>query len=97
MYAPSGTANKKERMELFNELATHLLTMGRNKLPVMAGDWNVILAECDTTRNFQSNLYGKPSSPGDLPLGQDLTIFSSSSYVSSLTSLVLEASLRTDS
>ena len=52
VYAPSGTTNKKERMVMFNELATYLLTMGRGKLPIMAGDWNVILAECDTTRNF---------------------------------------------
>ena len=55
VYAPSGTANRKERMEMFNELALYLLTMGRHKLPIMAGDWNVILAECDTTRNFRTN------------------------------------------
>ena len=54
VYAPSGTANRKERWELFNELSVHLLSMERDKLPVMAGDWNVILAECDTTRNFQT-------------------------------------------
>ena len=54
VYAPSDTANKKERMELFNELATHLFTMGRNKLPVMAGDWNVILADCDATIIFRT-------------------------------------------
>jgi exonuclease III len=52
VYAP---ANRKERMEMFNELALYLLTMGRHKLPIMAGDWNVILAECDTTRNFRTN------------------------------------------
>ena len=54
VYAPSGTANRKERMEMFNELALYLLTIGRHKLPIMAGDWNVILAECDTTRNFRT-------------------------------------------
>ena len=37
VYAPSGTANKKERMEMFNELATHLLTMGRYKQRLWLG------------------------------------------------------------
>ena len=53
VYAPSGTANKKERMEMFNELSVYLLEW-RDKLLVMAGDWNVILAEIDTTRNCQT-------------------------------------------
>ena len=53
VYAPSGTANRKERMEMFNELSVYLLEW-RDKLPVMAGDWNVILAEIDTTKNFQT-------------------------------------------
>jgi exonuclease III len=54
IYAPSGTANRKERWELLNELSVHILSMEKDKLPVMAGDWNVILAECDTTRYFQT-------------------------------------------
>jgi exonuclease III len=53
VYAPSGTANRKGRMEMFNELSVYLLEW-RDKLPVMAGDWNVILAEIDTTKKFQT-------------------------------------------
>ena len=54
VYAPSGSANKRERWEMFNELAVLLLAMGRDKLPVMLGDWNCVLAELDTTNNFQA-------------------------------------------
>ena len=52
IYAPSGTANKRERWEMFNELAVLLLAM--DKLPVMLGDWNCVLAELDTTNNFRA-------------------------------------------
>jgi hypothetical protein len=34
-------------------LVTHILQSGGDKLPVLAGDWNAILEQCDTTRNFQ--------------------------------------------
>ena len=53
VYAPSGSGNRRERWEFFNELATHIIQAGGTKLPVMAGDWNAILEQCDTTRNFQ--------------------------------------------
>ena len=53
VYAPSGSNNRRERWEFFIELATHIIQAGRDKLAVMAGDWNVILEQCDTTRNFQ--------------------------------------------
>ena len=39
---------------MFNELAVHLLAMGRDKLPVLLGDWNCVLAELDTSNNFQA-------------------------------------------
>ena len=54
VYAPSGSANKRDRWEMFNELAVHLLAMGRDKLPVLLGDWNCVLAELDTSNNFQA-------------------------------------------
>ena len=54
VYAPSGSANKRERWKMFNELAVLLLAMGRDKLPVMLGDWNCVLAELDTTNNFEA-------------------------------------------
>ena len=54
VYAPSGSGNRRERWEFFNELATHIIQAGGDKLPVMAGDWNAILEQCDTTKNFQS-------------------------------------------
>ena len=52
IYIPSGSVKKRERCEMFNELATLLLAMGRDQLPVKLGDWNYILAEIDTTSNF---------------------------------------------
>ena len=57
IYAPSGSANRRERWEMFNELAVHLLFM-RGRLPAMLGDWNCVLTELDTTNNFQAK-YGK--------------------------------------
>lgn len=52
VYAPSGSVYKRERWEMFNELAVFLLDMGRVKLPTMMGDWNCVLAEVDTANNF---------------------------------------------
>ena len=56
VYAPSGSGNRRERWNFFNELFAHILQVGGDKLPVMAGDWNAILEQCDTTRNFESKL-----------------------------------------
>ena len=53
IYAPSGSSNRRERWEFFNELFTHIVQAGGVKLPVMAGDWNAVLQQLDTTRNFQ--------------------------------------------
>jgi exonuclease III len=54
VYAPSGSGNRRERWEFFNDLFTHIIQSGKDKLPVMAGDWNAILELTDTTNNFQS-------------------------------------------
>ena len=54
VYAPSGSGNRRERWEFFNELFTHIVQAGQEKLPVLAGDWNAILKQCDTTNNFES-------------------------------------------
>ena len=54
VYAPSGSSNRRDRWEFFNELFTHIVQVGGVKLPVMAGDWNAVLDQLDTTRNFQS-------------------------------------------
>ena len=51
MYAPSGSGNRRERWNFFNELFTYIIQAG-DKLPVMAGDWNAILEQSDTTNNF---------------------------------------------
>ena len=40
VYAPSGSGNRRERWEFFNDLFTHIIQSGKDKLPVMAGDWN---------------------------------------------------------
>ena len=64
IYVPSGSTNKRERWEMFNELATLLLARGRDQLPVMLGDWNCILAEIDTTNNFKANSAQNCSNPG---------------------------------
>ena len=53
VYAPSGSGNRRERWNFFNELFTHIIQAG-DKLPVMAGDWNAILEQSDTTNNFQA-------------------------------------------
>ena len=54
VYAPSGSGNRRERWEFFNEMFTHILQAGGDKLPVLAGDWNAIVEKCDTTKNFES-------------------------------------------
>ena len=40
VYAPSGSSNRRERWNFFNDLFTHILLAGSDRLPVMAGDWN---------------------------------------------------------
>ena len=47
VYAPSGSGNRRERWEFFNELFTHIVQAGQEKLPVLAGDWNAILKQCE--------------------------------------------------
>ena len=54
VYAPSGSGNRRERWDFFNDLFTHIVQAGGDRLPVMAGDWNAILDLSDTTNNFQS-------------------------------------------
>ena len=54
IYAPSGSGNRRERWDFFNELFTHIVQAGEDRLPVLAGDWNAILEEKDTTNNFQT-------------------------------------------
>ena len=56
VYAPSGSNNRREREEFFTELFPHLLNVGEGKLPAIAGDFNSILEEIDTTRHFQAKL-----------------------------------------
>ena len=54
VYAPSGSANRRERNLLFSrDMFPHLLTMQAGLLPVLAGDWNCLLAAEDTTANFR--------------------------------------------
>ena len=54
VYAPSGSGNRRERWNFFNDLFAHILQVGGDRLPVMAGDWNAILEQCNTTKNFES-------------------------------------------
>ena len=54
VYAPSGSSNRRERWEFFNDLFSHIILADKDKLPVMVGDWNAILELTDTTNNFQS-------------------------------------------
>ena len=54
VYAPSGSANRRERSLLFSsQIFPHLLAMHAGLLPVLAGDWNCLLAAEDTTANFR--------------------------------------------
>ena len=55
IYAPSGSQGRRARSELFTrDLFPHLLQhQGSGLLPVLAGDWNCILSEKDTTLNFK--------------------------------------------
>ena len=56
VYAPSGSSNRREREEFFSELYLHLHNIGGGKLPVLAGDFNSVITEVDTTRHFSSKL-----------------------------------------
>ena len=55
VYAPSGSQGKRARAELFTqEIFPHLLQQQvEGLLPVLAGDWNCVLKEKDTTANFR--------------------------------------------
>ena len=53
IYAPSGSAKRKEREQMFaNELFQELATAGQAGLPWLAGDWNCLVQENQTTDNY---------------------------------------------
>ena len=53
MYAPSGSARRRERDQLFaTELFQELITAGQAGLPWLAGDWNSLVQENQTTDNY---------------------------------------------
>ena len=54
--APSGSNNRRQREDFFTELFLHLLNIEGGKLPVIAGDFNSVVAEIDTTRHFSAKL-----------------------------------------
>ena len=57
IYAPSGSVNRRQRNLLFSrDMFPHLLALQTNLLPVLAGDWNCILAEQDTTTNYRDKV-----------------------------------------
>ena len=56
VYAPSGSNNRRQREDFFTELFLHLLNIEGGKLPVIAGDFNSVVAEIDTTRHFSAKL-----------------------------------------
>ena len=53
VYAPSGSENRRDRAQLFTRDIFPLLLQHMEQLPVLAGDWNCLVAAKDTTANFQ--------------------------------------------
>ena len=54
VYAPSGSQCRRERARLFTrDLFPHLVQHQRRLLPVLARDWNCLVAAKDTTANFK--------------------------------------------
>ena len=54
IYAPSGSNRRREREQLFaTELFQTLATAGQTTLPWLAGDWNCLVEESQTTANFR--------------------------------------------
>ena len=54
IYAPSGSARHREREELFaTELFQELASAGQARLPWLAGDWNCLVEEHQTTNNYR--------------------------------------------
>ena len=54
MYAPSGSAGRREREKLFtSELFHELTTAGQAGLPWLAGDWNSLVRENQTQHNYR--------------------------------------------
>ena len=54
MYAPSGSAKRREREQLFaTELFQELITAGQAGLPWLAGDWNSLVQDNQTTDNYR--------------------------------------------
>ena len=54
IYAPSGSAKRREREQLFaTELFQELTTAGQAGLPWLAGDWNCLVQENQTTDNYR--------------------------------------------
>ena len=53
VYAPSGSQNRRIRALFFTQdVFTHLLQHQARLLPVLAGDWNCLVAAKDTTAHF---------------------------------------------
>ena len=54
VYAPSGSGNRRERNLLFSrDMFPHLLGLQDGFRPVLAGDWNCLIAPEDTTANYR--------------------------------------------
>ena len=54
IYAPSGSENRRARALLFTrDMFPHLLQPRGGLLPILAGDWNCLIAPSDTTANYQ--------------------------------------------
>ena len=54
VYAPSGSENRRDRAQLFTRDIFPLLLQHQTEcLPVLAGDWNCLVAAQDTTANFR--------------------------------------------
>ena len=54
IYAPSGSENRRQRVLLFSrDMFPHILQHQSGLLPVLAGDWNCLVAAADTTNNFR--------------------------------------------
>ena len=54
IYAPSGSENRRERSLLFTrDIFPHLVQPSERILPILAGDWNCLVAPEDTTANYR--------------------------------------------
>ena len=54
VYATSGSENRRERSQLFTrDMFPHLLQNQAGLLPILAGDWNCLVSQADTTANYR--------------------------------------------